>query len=106
MATTFTITEFEKAERELRTTESQLHFFLHMAFFIVINVILILLNQVVLPMYPWSIFPLVVWGIGLLVHYFVAFRWIRSENDHWIAKVEYHAAEIAQARAMARNQAV
>lgn len=54
-------------------------------------------NLVFLPAYPWFLFPLVLWGVGLPAHYFVAFRWIQSENEQWVAQVEYRASKMHQA---------
>jgi 2TM domain len=105
MAAPYTLTEFEQADCELRAAESQQRFFLHTASFIVVNIVLIALNLVVIPTYPWSMFLLVIWGLGLLAHYFVAFRWIQSENAQWAARVEYRAEKIAQAHEIVPKRA-
>jgi hypothetical protein len=60
------------------------------------NALVITVNLVLAPAYPWFLIPLVIWGIGLLAHFLVAFPWMRSENEQWMAQVEYRAEQIHQ----------
>jgi hypothetical protein len=59
--------------------------------------VLIIINLLLAPAFPWALFPVVLWGMALLVHYFVAFRWMHSANEHWMAQVEYLAEELHRA---------
>lgn len=95
MTARFTIKDFEQADSELRAAESRRHFYIHTVLYVVTNFVLIVLNLTVLGQtFPWSLIPIVLWGIALLAHYFVAFRWMRSENEQRMAKAEYLAGEI------------
>jgi len=94
MTERFTIKEYESAEAELRTRKRRANFYTHAALYVLINVLLIIINVAFLPAYPWSLIPLVLWGVGLLAHYFEAFVWVTNDIQTWEAKVEYRASEI------------
>jgi len=51
----------------------RLGFLIHAAVFVAVNVALIAINVVVTPAHPWAVFPLLGWGLGLLMHGFAAF---------------------------------
>lgn len=93
MAEGITIQEYERAEAELRTEKRHRNFYIHAVLYVLINALLIVINLAFLAAYPWFLFPLVFWGIGLLAHYFEAFRWIKSDIETWEAEVEYLASE-------------
>jgi hypothetical protein len=89
-----TLKEYERAEAELRTRKRHANFYTHAALYVLINALLIIINVAFLPAYPWCLIPLVLWGVGLLAHYFEAFVWIANDIQTWEAKVEYRASEI------------
>ncbi len=94
MAEECTIKEYERAEAELRTRKRHANFYTHAALYVLINALLIIINVAFLTAYPWCLIPLVLWGIGLLAHYFEAFVWVTNDIQTWEAKVEYRASEI------------
>ena len=94
MAEGFTIKEYERAEAELRTRKRHANFYTHLALYVLINALLIIINVAFLPAYPWCLIPLVLWGIGLLAHYFEAFVWIANDIQTWEARAENRASEI------------
>jgi hypothetical protein len=94
MTESFTLKEYERAEAELRTSKKHANFYTHAALYVLINALLIIINLAFLPAYPWCLIPLVLWGVGLLAHYFEAFVWVANDNQTWEAKVEYRASEI------------
>lgn len=101
MSARFTLKDFEQADSELRAAESRRHFYIHTVLYVVTNFVLVVLNLAILGQsFPWSLIPIVLWGIGLLAHYFVAFRWMQSENEQWMAKAEYLAGEIHRVNEM------
>jgi hypothetical protein len=51
-----------------RRAGRQLGFYIHAAVFVAVNVLLVAINLGVTPTRPWSLFPLLGWGIGLLAH--------------------------------------
>ena len=99
MIEVFTLKEYERAEAELRTRKRHANFYTHAVWYVLINVLLIVINVAFLPAYPWSLIPLVLWGIGLLVHYFEAFVWVTNDIQTWEAQVEYRASEIHSGKA-------
>ena len=90
----FTIKEYERAEAELRTRKRHANFYSHATLYLLVNVLLIVINVAFLPVYPWCLIPLVLWGVGLLAHYFEAFVWVKNDILTWEAKVEYRASVI------------
>jgi 2TM domain-containing protein len=89
-----TLKEYERAEAELRTRKRHGNFFYHATLYMLVNILLIVINVAFFPAYPWFLFPLVLWGIGLLAHYFEAFVWVKSDIVSWEAMVEYEASKI------------
>jgi predicted membrane channel-forming protein YqfA (hemolysin III family) len=101
MTAKFTLKDFEQADSELRAAASRRHFYIHAFMYVVTNFVLVVLNLTALGQsFPWSLIPIVLWGIALLTHYFVAFRWTQSENEQWMAKTEYLAEEIHRVNEM------
>ena len=94
-----TLKEYEMAEAELRTRKRHANFYTHAALYVLINALLIVINVAFLPAYPWCLIPLVLWGVGLLAHYFEAFVWIANDIQTWEAKVEHRASEIHSGKA-------
>jgi len=89
-----TLKEYERAEAELRTRKRHANFYTHAALYVLINTLLIIINLVFLATFPGGLILLVLWGVGLLAHYFEAFVWITNDIQTWEAKVEYRASEI------------
>lgn len=61
----------ENDERYLRAkkqVENLKAFYIHLTVYILVNTMLTILNLVTNPSYLWFLFPLVGWGIGLLIH--------------------------------------
>ena len=94
MTEEITLKEYERAEAEMRTRKRHANFYTHAVLFVLINVLLIVINVAFLSAYPWSLIPLVLWGVGLLAHYFEAFVWVTNDIETWEAKLEYRASEI------------
>lgn len=59
--------EARKYVRELR------EFYSHVATFVVINIVLNIINWLTSPGYWWAKWPLLGWGIGLIMHGFSLF---------------------------------
>ena len=56
---------YEKAKSRV---EARIGFFIHLAVYIVVNGLLIIINITTSPQYLWFIWPLLGWGIGLVFH--------------------------------------
>ncbi|MBS3028737.1 MAG: 2TM domain-containing protein [Dolichospermum sp. DET50] len=58
----------EVKKEQMSNSQQQKGFKSHLFAFIAINGFLVLLNLVVSPGYFWAIFPMLGWGLGLLLH--------------------------------------
>ena len=70
--------EYRQAEFGYTLAESRRGFKIHAAVYAVVMTGLFILNSLLWVYsdgdFPWVVFPLVCWGIGLTFHYFDAFR--------------------------------
>jgi hypothetical protein len=70
--------EYKKAEFEYTLAEAQRGFRIHAVVYGLVITGLIVLNVLLIAFtdadFPWVVFPLVGWGIGLTFHYVDAFR--------------------------------
>lgn len=57
--------EHERIEKKV---EERLGFYTHLAAYVVINLFLIALNMVMTPEYYWFIWPLIGWGLAVILH--------------------------------------
>ena len=48
--------------------EAKYRFYKHVAVFVVVNVLLLIINLITSPGYMWSIWPLIGWGVALVLH--------------------------------------
>lgn len=73
----------------MKVARERVNFKAHLIIFILGNVLLwllwILLYYIFSVTFPWALFPTLIWGVALLYHYFVVYKW----NEKWIAK-EYN----------------
>jgi 2TM domain-containing protein len=73
-----TAKEYKKAEFDLAVADERRGFTVHACVYAVVNAGLIALNALLWVFtdadFPWAIFPLACWGIGLTFHYFDAIR--------------------------------
>lgn len=58
----------EAYERAKSRVEAKTGFFIHLAVYIVVNILLIIINLGTSPQYLWFIWPLIGWGIGVIFH--------------------------------------
>ena len=56
---------YEKAKKRV---EAKIGFYIHLAVYVGVNVVLIVINLTTLPRYLWFPWPLFGWGIGLFFH--------------------------------------
>jgi 2TM domain len=75
---TLTLDEYQQAEFEVGVAEEKRGFKTHAAVFALVMTGLIVLNTLLIAYteadFPWVVFPLVGWGIGLTFHYRDAYR--------------------------------
>ncbi len=61
--------EKEREERRLRKlAEERVGFKIHLILYLAINAFLVVINLITSPSFPWALFPLGGWGIGVLSH--------------------------------------
>ena len=63
------MSEEELYQQAKKAVEEKKGFFIHFAVYICVNVLLIIIWAVTGAGFPWFIFPLFGWGIGLLFHF-------------------------------------
>jgi hypothetical protein len=67
------MTEEQIYEQARKRVEEKRGFFSHLAAYVVVNVILFLIWYYASGGFPWFVFPLGGWGIGLLFHFLGVF---------------------------------
>jgi hypothetical protein len=76
--TMLTTEEYLQAEFDYSLAEARRGFKIHAAVYAIVNAGLITLNVLLWTLadvnFPWAIFPLIGWGIGLAFHYYYGFR--------------------------------
>ena len=58
----------ETYQRAKRRVEAKIGFYIHLAVYIGVNVLLIIVNLLTSPQYLWFKWPLIGWGIGIFFH--------------------------------------
>jgi hypothetical protein len=87
--------QYRQAEFGYTLDESKRGFKVHAVVFALVMAGLIVLNTLLISQtdadFPWVIFPLVGWGIGLTLHYFYGYRKAADEARARQLKVETYA---------------
>jgi 2TM domain len=79
-----TVPEDQDAYRRARRRVREIRgFYVHVAVFVAVNILLHLINFVATPKVYWAFWPLVGWGIGLLAHGLAAYRWMPFLGKDW-----------------------
>ncbi len=92
--TGITLSEYKRAGAELRVEERRVGFFAHAIIYVLMNTLLMVINLAFVPEYIWFFYPLIAWGIGLLMHYLYEVRFVRGIIEDREAKVEYRVRQI------------
>jgi hypothetical protein len=58
----------EAYQRAKRRAEAKIGFYIHLAVYVGVNILLIIINLSTSPRYIWFEWPLLGWGIGLFFH--------------------------------------
>ena len=79
-----TVPEGQDAYRRARRRARQIRgFYVHVAVFVAVNILLHLINFVATPKIYWAFWPLLGWGIGLLAHGLATYRWMPFLGRDW-----------------------
>src|SRR5574341_2688489 len=87
-----TVKEYQAADRAVAMEESRRGFAAHAMTFALATAVMVAANLVFTPHYLWAAFPLLFWGVGLLMHYVFGVRRIGHEITKRQASVERRAA--------------
>jgi len=71
---------YAKARRRVRGIRG---FYIHVAVFVAVNIVLHVINVVTTPKVYWAFWPLLGWGIGLLAHGLATYRWMPFLGKDW-----------------------
>ncbi|HEU4450488.1 MAG TPA: 2TM domain-containing protein [Gaiellaceae bacterium] len=90
-----TTEEYLQAEFDYTLAEARRGFKIHAAVYAIVMTGLITLNALLIAFtdanFPWAVFPLVGWGIGLTFHYIYGFRRAGGEIRARQARIEDYA---------------
>ncbi len=81
-----TVEEMKRKRVEERV-DDMIGFYKHLTVYVIVNLIIFTLwlwNHLETPTFPWFIFPMGGWGIGLLFHFLNVFVW--NNFDDWREK--------------------
>jgi hypothetical protein len=87
-----TVADYKRADRQLEREEARRGFTIHAIVYALVMTGLIILNLTVATEFPWAVFPLVGWGIGLTMHYLFGLRWVDKTIGDRQARIEQRAA--------------
>lgn len=75
-------------KRAKKRAEAKIGFYIHLAVYVVVNVLLLVINLTASPQYLWFKWPLMGWGIGLFFHGMSVFsgRKLRALKERMIEK--------------------
>ncbi|CAB3288586.1 Histidine kinase [Methanocaldococcus lauensis] len=85
---------YKKVYREIIKEKKKRKFLIHLIIYIIVNAMFIVDNLLYTPKEIWFIYPLIFWGIGLLIHYLYGIHWIDNILKDIEARAEYRAREI------------
>jgi hypothetical protein len=58
----------EAYRRARRTVDAKIGFYIHLAVYVAVNIVLVTINLAHSPQYLWFLWPLFGWGIGVFFH--------------------------------------
>ena len=69
----------EEYKRAKKRVEALKGFYIHLGVYVLVNLFLFLLNIITAPDHLWFFWPLLGWGIGVVLHAASTFGWCRSK---------------------------
>jgi len=95
-----TAEQYKEAEFGYTLAESKLGFKIHAAVYAVVMTALIALNVSLIAFteadFPWAVFPLVGWGVGLTFHYVYGYRRAAVEINRRQHDIEAYAEQLKE----------
>ncbi len=79
-------TRYQEAKKRVEDIKG---FYYHLVSYIVVNGFLVILNLLTSPEYFWFIWPILGWGVGLVIHAFSVFSnfWGKSWEERKIKEI-------------------
>jgi hypothetical protein len=74
MSSNLTLELYKNTYRDMIRRRERKAFTIHSIAYVIGNSILIAINLIFAPQFLWSVFPLVGWGSGLAIHYYLGVR--------------------------------
>lgn len=90
--TTVTVEAYEKAEREIELRGARIGMVVHTVVTVLVCAILVPINIIVAPEFPWSVFVVLGMGFGLAVHWWFGYYHIEDAIRRHQATIEERAA--------------
>jgi hypothetical protein len=82
----------ERMEKARKRAKEKMDFFRHLATYVIVMVVLVIINNVTSPGYQWWLWPLLGWGIAIVSHFLKVFvtgnRLEKKLVDREIEKME------------------
>jgi hypothetical protein len=88
MSSNVALERYKRAYRDMIIRREKKAFTIHAIAYAIGNSILIAINLLFVPQFLWFVFPLVGWGSGLAIHYYLGVRTTprRIEKDEMMAE--------------------
>jgi hypothetical protein len=64
-----TQTKIEQTPLEIEAFQAKKGFKINLTAYAIVNSVLVTINMLTVPQFPWFLFPLCGWGFGLTMHY-------------------------------------
>jgi len=79
-------TKYQEAKERVEEIKG---FYFHLITYIVINAVLVVINLLTSPEYLWFIWPIIGWGVGLVIHAITVFGnlWGKSWEERKIKEI-------------------
>jgi hypothetical protein len=71
---------YRKAKARVRDLKG---FYVHLTVYVLVNLVLLTINLLTSPHRLWFVWPLMGWGIGLVLHALRVFGWGRRSGEDW-----------------------
>ncbi len=68
---------YQKAKKRV---EAKIIFYIHLAVYVGVNILLVIINLITSSQYFWFLWPLFGWGLGLFFHALVAFAFTKGPS--------------------------
>jgi hypothetical protein len=93
MSSNVTLERYKEAYRDMIVRRERKAFTIHAIAYAIGNSILIAINLLFIPQFLWFAFPLVGWGAGLAIHYYLGVHMAPRRIGRDETRVEYIARE-------------